>query len=480
MADPRFTDGPPRTLVLCFDGTSNEYDNTNSNVVKFFGLLNKDPSQQLCYYDPGVGTWFRPGVVSPLFNWCAKIMDLAVAWYLDQHVMDGYRFIMQNYREGDKICLFGFSRGAYTARALGGFLHKIGLLSRDNDSQVPFAWKLYKREDAESIELCEGFKATFCQKVKVEFMGVWDTVSSVGLIAGRTLPFTNSNSSVTTFRHALALDERRARFKPNAYHRPSPTLMAAAMNPDGIPNTTGGESSSSDSSTSSSSISSSASSSRKRKFDVLRSRISADKKERATEKAKQKAKAVEAVEEEKGEGRTPPIHTMGLPVISPPPTSPLPDDVLEVWFIGTHSDVGGGNTLNQDRNSLSHVPLRWMVREVLKSSCGIRFSQEALLALALDSMAQLDTVDALERIHDDLTGTFKERLWWILEILPMTHTWQDSKGVWHKSFGWNWGRGRDVHTPNPKFHRTVQLRMASNLGYTPRAKWEKGTEEYVA
>jgi uncharacterized protein (DUF2235 family) len=79
----------------------------NSNVVKFFGLLNKDPNHQLCYYDPGVGTWFRPGVVSPLFEWGAKILDLALAWYLDQHVMDGYRFLMQNYREGDKICLFG-------------------------------------------------------------------------------------------------------------------------------------------------------------------------------------------------------------------------------------------------------------------------------------------------------------------------------------------------------------------------------------
>ena len=76
-----------------------------------------------------------------------------------------------------------------------------------------------------------------------------------------------------------------------------------------------------------------------------------------------------------------------------------------------------------------------MVREVLKSSCGIRFSQEALLGLALDSMGQLDEIDALETIHDDLTGTFKERLWWLLEILPMTQTWQDSKGEWHKSFG---------------------------------------------
>jgi hypothetical protein len=91
--------------------------------------------------------------------------------------------------------------------------------------------------------------------------------------------------------------------------------------------------------------------------------------------------------------------------------------------------------MNKDRNSLSHISLRWMVREILRSTCGIRFSPEALVLLALDSMAQLDTIDALEPIHDDLIGSFRERLWWILEIIPMTHTWQDSQGVWHKKFG---------------------------------------------
>lgn len=155
--------------------------------------------------------------------------------------------------------------------------------------------------------------------------------------------------------------------------------------------------------------------------------------------------------------------------------------------------------MNEDRHALSHISLRWMVREVQKSECGIRFTPEALVLLALDSMAQLDAIDALEPIHDDLTGSFRERLWWILEIIPMTRTWQDSEGVWHKTFGyvsssgsnstvaetffsrWNWGRGRDVHTPHPKFHQTVQLRMASpDLGYTPKAKWERGTEEYVS
>ena len=85
--------------------------------MKLFSLLSKnDPSTQLCLYLPGVGTWFKPGMVSPLLYWLAILLDLAFAWYLDQHVLEGYRFIMQNWKQGDKICLFGFSRGAYIAR----------------------------------------------------------------------------------------------------------------------------------------------------------------------------------------------------------------------------------------------------------------------------------------------------------------------------------------------------------------------------
>lgn len=64
----------------------------------------------------GIGTWFEPGVVSPLMQVVARFVDYAFAWYLDSHVLDGYKFLMQNYRVGDKICIFGFSRGAYTAR----------------------------------------------------------------------------------------------------------------------------------------------------------------------------------------------------------------------------------------------------------------------------------------------------------------------------------------------------------------------------
>ncbi|KAJ7845389.1 hypothetical protein B0H14DRAFT_2584717 [Mycena olivaceomarginata] len=229
-----------RTLVLCFDGTSEQYDGyancaQDTNPVKLFALLKKnDFREQLCYYQPGIGTYLTPGAVAPALEWCAKVLDLAFAIYLKDHVMDGYRFLMNNYRAGDKICIFGFSRGSYTARALAGMLHKarkfhnstprepnrstisaqVGLLPRDNEEQISFAFKMYQKTSAAGIQMAAGYKQTFCQNVQVEFLGVWETVASVGVIMGRTLPYTSVNSSVKTFRHAVSLDEHRVRFQP--------------------------------------------------------------------------------------------------------------------------------------------------------------------------------------------------------------------------------------------------------------------------
>lgn len=81
--------------------------------------------------------------------------------------------MMDNYRNGDKISIFGFSRGAYTARALAGMLTKVGLLPKDNFEQVSFAWKMYKRTDKAGIILSEGFKKTFSRSVEIDFLGVW-------------------------------------------------------------------------------------------------------------------------------------------------------------------------------------------------------------------------------------------------------------------------------------------------------------------
>ncbi|KAG8953853.1 hypothetical protein FRC04_001483 [Tulasnella sp. 424] len=222
-----------RTLVLCFDGTTNLYDFDNTNIIKFFDLLRKDdPDRQMVYYQPGIGTYVNPGMWMPIVVQMSKLADQAFAWFLDSHIMGGYKFLMQNWRKGDRICLFGFSRGAYTARCLAGMLHKVGLLPSSNQEQVLFAYGMYKDNSKRGWEQAAGFKKTFSRSVEVEFIGVWDTVSAVGVVWPRHLPFSSANTTIKTFRHALSLDERRVRFQPNLWHREAGGEAAAKRDPE--------------------------------------------------------------------------------------------------------------------------------------------------------------------------------------------------------------------------------------------------------
>ncbi|KAI9455937.1 hypothetical protein BJY52DRAFT_1213126 [Lactarius psammicola] len=204
-----------RTLVLCFDGTGDQFDADNSNIIQFFSMLKKDDkSQQLVYYQAGIGTYTIPDIATPFVAKVKKCIDMAIGNHLDAHVMGGYEFLMEQYHAEDKICIFGFSRGAYTARALAGMIHKVGLLPAGNHQQVPFAYKMFSRDDEVGWRQSTVFKKAFSVDVEIEFIGVWDTVCSVGFIP-HTLPFTHSNTAVRYFRHAISLDERRAKFKAN-------------------------------------------------------------------------------------------------------------------------------------------------------------------------------------------------------------------------------------------------------------------------
>ncbi len=205
-----------RNIILCLDGTSNQYSATNTNVVKLYAMLDRARNDQLAYYQPGIGTFAPPGVWGRLKQWFITRLDLAIAWLLSDHVQDAYRYLMRYYQEGDQIFIFGFSRGAYTARVVAGMLHKVGLLTQGNEELIPFAWDMYKNQRDETIS--DGFKRTFCRPVRVHFLGLWDTVSSIGWAwAPQHLPYTLNNNSVDTVRHAVALDERRVYFVQNLW-----------------------------------------------------------------------------------------------------------------------------------------------------------------------------------------------------------------------------------------------------------------------
>ncbi len=211
-----------RNIVLCLDGTSNKFSAINTNVVKLYAMLDRTRSDQLSYYQTGIGTFPPPGFWGRFKRWFATRLDLAIAYLLSTHVTDAYRFLMRYYQEGDKIFIFGFSRGAYTARAAAAMIYKVGLLTQGNEELIEFAWDMFKRDD--NKDLAEGFKKTFCRPVPLHFLGLWDTVSSVGWAwAPKHFQYTQNNPGVAIVRHAASLDERRAYFVQNLWGNQAPT-----------------------------------------------------------------------------------------------------------------------------------------------------------------------------------------------------------------------------------------------------------------
>ncbi|MEZ2127645.1 MULTISPECIES: DUF2235 domain-containing protein [unclassified Sinorhizobium] len=215
-----------RNLVVCCDGTSNQFTEDRTNVAKLCQLLVKDRDRQLVYYHPGVGTKAPPGFVTGVGSKLAKIAGLAFGYGLKRDIADAYIFIMAHYKPGDRLFIFGFSRGAYTARALAALIKMYGLLMPGNDALVPYLvdmfWAIEKARNNEQrrrayFQLAADFKQTLAtQDCKPHFVGVWDTVSSVGWIGSPTaLPYTHDNPDIAILRHALALDERRAFFRTN-------------------------------------------------------------------------------------------------------------------------------------------------------------------------------------------------------------------------------------------------------------------------
>ena len=114
-----------KNIVVCCDGTGNEYGTNNTNVVTTCELA-EESERQCRYYDPGVGTggWVYEEEEGSL----RAAMDQATGHGLRKNVEDAYRFLMQVHEAGDRVFLFGFSRGAFTVRSLAGMLHRCGLL----------------------------------------------------------------------------------------------------------------------------------------------------------------------------------------------------------------------------------------------------------------------------------------------------------------------------------------------------------------
>ena len=211
----------PKNIVICCDGTGNQFGRSNSNVVKLYSVLQHDETQ-LAYYHPGVGTMGARNALSQAGKLWTQLIGLAFGYGISENVADAYQFLIRTYQPGDNVYVFGFSRGAYTARALCGVIRGVGLLTPGNENLIPYALRMLKSKNPD-FEVLGRFKHTFSRVCTIHFIGVWDTVSSVGWVYNAVrFPFTKAgrNPDMRIIRHAISIDERRAFFRQNLFGDP--------------------------------------------------------------------------------------------------------------------------------------------------------------------------------------------------------------------------------------------------------------------
>jgi uncharacterized protein (DUF2235 family) len=223
-----------KRIVLCCDGTWNKADQEVdgkpcvTNVVKMAVRVAKRDGQtpQIIYYGQGVGTG----------NILDQITGGAFGEGLELNIYDAYRFLVANYEAGDEIYLFGFSRGAFTARSISGMIRKCGILTREHVERYDQALALYHSEvhpnDPQAVSFRAECSISPQDDIGIRFIGVWDTVGALGIPVRGLAGFekhkyefhdTELSGSVTFAYHALSIDERRGPFEPTLFDfKPKP------------------------------------------------------------------------------------------------------------------------------------------------------------------------------------------------------------------------------------------------------------------
>ena len=332
----------PRNIVLCMDGTWNKPGQTDqgketkTNVRKLYEALADRPDQIRGYFS-GVGT--DPG---------EKVSGGAFGWGLFDQIKDGYRALREQFAPGDRIYIFGFSRGAFSARSLAGMILRCGVIRKDvEDVKIPglvadlvttqqdrdlkidvtdkvFAMYKHGYEEKNRPDV-ERFKREYCHDTTVRLVGVWDTVGALGIPDDLFIPAlrkfdraidaklygfldTDLSPRVEAAYHAVAIDEQRKPFLP--------TLWTDAP------------------------------------------------------------------------GAAPRVNVEG-------------SKVGQVWFVGAHSNVGGGYA----DAGLSDIALKWMMARA--SSNGLQFEQAALAAPRPDPRAKRrDSLEEFVEIRGEKRNRF--------------------------------------------------------------------------
>ena len=199
-------------LILLYDGTWNDPED-QTNVFRIAGRIHDYDGdvRQRFFYDTGLGTGKLDRFRGGLFG-----------YGLSKNLLEGYEWLSKRYNTNDEIWIFGFSRGAYTARSLAGLIRKCGLLRIVTPGLLERAEGIYRDKSLHpDCEVCTAFRNSYSLSPRIHFIGVWDTVGSLG-IRGTNLSEegkyswhdTEISGIVNYAYHALALDEYRAAYDP--------------------------------------------------------------------------------------------------------------------------------------------------------------------------------------------------------------------------------------------------------------------------
>jgi len=231
-----------KNVLIFSDGTgqgASMPQGAGSNVLKLYrATKGAAPAAQAAFYDPGLGAaddkddgWWR---------WGYDLVSKATGLGISRNIQDCYEALIERYQPGDRIFLFGFSRGAYTARSLGGVLSLCGVPQRGTagadpridkkarealSSEAIKVYKTYGNDQATKAErkrLGEEFSAKYASDPGIPyFIGVWDTVRALGIpgssgvvVWRHAFHDTSLNPKVAYGRHALSIDENREVFEP--------------------------------------------------------------------------------------------------------------------------------------------------------------------------------------------------------------------------------------------------------------------------
>ena len=219
-----------RRLIVCADGTWNRPDQEDhgqsspTNVVKMQRAIRSvasDGMSQIVYYHSGVGTG----------DALDKLLGGMFGEGLDRNILECYEFVVNNFHLGDELYLFGFSRGAYTARSLAGLIRNSGVLHQEYASMAKEAFSLYRDRDPAkhpNSDAAVKFRKSFSYDVEIKCVGVWDTVGALGIPIGLLEKFSahkyafhdvTLSSHIKNALHALAIDERRKPFAPTLWEQ---------------------------------------------------------------------------------------------------------------------------------------------------------------------------------------------------------------------------------------------------------------------